>query len=162
MPAIADPDPMSPVFRYDPAVVERFPAIVGGTIVADVRNGATPPALVADLAAEIERARDRIGATPLSEVSSLAAWRRVFRGFGVDPTQYRSAAEALLRRITKGDDLPTINAVVDLANLVSVRYALPVAAFDLGEIGATAVRFAVGGRSVGRPRRIRNGTPGAR
>jgi DNA/RNA-binding domain of Phe-tRNA-synthetase-like protein len=135
---------MSAIFRYDSAIVARFPAVVGGAIVADVRNGPTPPALVADLAAEVERARDRIGATPLSEVPSLAAWRRVFRGFGVDPTQYRSAAEALLRRITKGDALPTINAVVDLANLVSVRYALPVAAFDLGEVGATLVRFATG------------------
>jgi DNA/RNA-binding domain of Phe-tRNA-synthetase-like protein len=114
-------------------------------LLADVANGPSSAGLVAALAAEVAAARARIGATPLSEIPSLAAWRRVFRGFGVDPTQYRSAAEALLRRITKGDDLPTINAVVDVANLVSVRYGLPVAAFDQrGVRGGTTVRFAVG------------------
>jgi DNA/RNA-binding domain of Phe-tRNA-synthetase-like protein len=48
----------------------------------------------------------RIGSRPLSEIESLAAWRSAFRAFGVEPTQYRSAAEALLRRLTKKGDIP--------------------------------------------------------
>src|SRR5260221_13362338 len=117
-------------FRYAPEILERFPSIVGGVIWAGlVRNGPTPDRLREDLAAETARMRARLGDTPLSEVPSLAAWRRAFRAFGVDPTQYRSAAEALLRRLTKGGELPTINAIADLANLVSIRWALPVAAF---------------------------------
>ena len=121
-----------PLFRYAPEIVERFPAIVGGVIHATgVTNGPTPPGLSeAFTTAQIET-RARIGATPLSEIPSLAAWRRVFRGFGVDPTQYRSAAEALLRRLTKQGGLPSIGTLVDLANLVSIRHALPVAVFDL-------------------------------
>jgi len=133
-------------FRYDPAIADRFPSVVGGVIAATVVNGPTPAELAAALSAEVVRARERLAGIPLSEVPSLAAWRRAFRGFGVDPTQYRSAAEALLRRITKGDDLPTINALVDLANLVSVRYALPVAVFDMRDVeGELVVRFADGG-----------------
>ena len=82
---------------------------------------------------------------PLSELPALAAWRKVFRGFGVDPTQYRSAAEALLRRLTKQGELPSIGTLVDLANLVSIRYALAVAVFDeRGISGGTIVRFARG------------------
>ena len=61
----------------------------------------------------------RIGNTPLSEVPSLAAWRRAFRAFGVDPTAYRSAAEALLRRLTKQGSIPSINTLVDIGNLVA-------------------------------------------
>ncbi|MBO0791155.1 MAG: hypothetical protein J2P36_09420, partial [Ktedonobacteraceae bacterium] len=72
-------------------------------------------------------------------------WRSVFRGFGVEPTQYRGAAEALLRRLTKKGDIPSINALVDLGNLVSIRYALPVAVIDARDIrGAITVRFASG------------------
>ena len=89
--------------------------------------------------------RTRIGETPLSELPTLAAWRRVFRGFGVDPTQYRSAAEALLRRLRKQGELPCIGTLVDLANLVSIRYALPVAILDQrGVSGGIIVRFARG------------------
>jgi DNA/RNA-binding domain of Phe-tRNA-synthetase-like protein len=87
----------------------------------------------------------RIGPTPLSQIDALAAWRGAFRGFGVEPTQYRSAAEALLRRLTKSGEIPSINALVDLGNLVSIRYALPVAVFDLRAVqGALTVRFADG------------------
>ena len=118
-------------FRYDPDIIERFPAVVGGVIHATgVPNYSTPPRLAAAFHDETLAVRTRIGATPLSELPTLAAWRKVFRGFGVDPTQYRSAAEALLRRLTKQGELPSIGTLVDLANLVSIRYALPVAIFD--------------------------------
>lgn len=135
------------MFAYSPAILERFPAIVGGVIHATgVRNGPAPDALTAAFLEEQAAVIARIGAAPLSEVPSLAAWRRVFRGFGVDPTQYRSAAEALLRRLTRQGDLPSINALVDLANLVSIRWALPVAVFDLARVagGALSVTFAAG------------------
>ena len=133
-------------FRYGPDIIERFPAVVGGVIHATgVHNGPTPPRLAAAFRDEMLATRTRIGETPLSELPALAAWRKTFRGFGVDPTQYRSAAEALVRRLTKGGELPSIGTLVDLANLVSIRYALPVAVFDeRGISGGTIVRFARG------------------
>jgi DNA/RNA-binding domain of Phe-tRNA-synthetase-like protein len=135
-----------PRFGYDPAIVERFPSVVGGVIHArGLRNGPTPSLLGAAFAAEGAAVRDRLGDTPLSELPSLAAWRRTFRAFGVDPTGYRSAAEALLRRLTKQGSLPSIDALVDLGNLVAIRHALPVAVFDQAStVGGTTVRFATG------------------
>ncbi len=137
---------MPTLFRYDPALLARFPAIRGGVIFArHLHNGPTPPALAAAFAAEQRAVLARLGDTPLSDVPSLAAWRRAFSAFGVKPTQYRSAAEALLRRLTKQGDIPSLNLLVDLGNLVSIRYALPVAVFDRrATTGAVTVRFATG------------------
>src|SRR5205085_9339210 len=119
------------IFQYHPELIKRFPAIVGGVIYAQgMANGPTPRALQAAFQAEHQATLLRIGATPLSQVETLAAWRSAFREFGVEPTQYRSAAEALLRRLTKKGDIPSINTLVDIGNLVSIRYALPVAIFD--------------------------------
>jgi DNA/RNA-binding domain of Phe-tRNA-synthetase-like protein len=133
-------------FGYDPAVLARFPGVVGGVILArELSGGATPAELAAAFAEEQAAARARLGDMPLSEVPSLAVWRRAFSAFGVAPTQYRSAAEALLRRVTKGGDVPSINRLVDIGNLVSVRYALPVAIFDTRALhGGLTVRFARG------------------
>ncbi|MGI8533725.1 MAG: B3/B4 domain-containing protein [Candidatus Limnocylindrales bacterium] len=133
-------------FRYEPTILERFPGIVGGVIHATgVRNGPAPMSLANEFAATQAEIRTRIGATPLSDLPAIAAWRRVFRAFGVDPTQYRPAAEGLLRRLTKQGEVPSISTLVDLANLVSIRYALPVAVFDRRMIsGGTVVRFANG------------------
>jgi DNA/RNA-binding domain of Phe-tRNA-synthetase-like protein len=110
-----------------------------------LNNEATPPALVDRYRHEQEKVKSEIGTTPLSELSSVGAWRSTFSGFGVKPTQYRSAVEALLRRLTKQGDIPSINLLVDMANLVSIRHRLPVAVFDQAETsGVTTVRFAAG------------------
>ena len=126
------------VFQYHPEIVRRFPTIVGGVIFAQgMTNGPTPPALQEAFRAGQQEALRRLGATPLSQVESLAAWRSAFRAFGLEPTQYRSAAEALLRRLTKKGDIPSINTLVDIGNLVSIRYALPTAVFDTRAITGT-------------------------
>jgi carboxymethylenebutenolidase len=138
-----------PGFGYDPAITARFPGVVGGVIHArGLANGPSPPSLVDAFQEEQAMAIERYAAAPLSEWPSLAAWRRVFSGFGVDPTAYRSAAEALLRRLTKQGSIPSINTLVDIGNLVSIRHALPVAVFDQRALtGATTVRFAAGDES---------------
>ena len=133
-------------FRYDPELLVEFPAVVGGVILAgNLTNGPGPEGLAAAYRAEQQATLARIGTTPLSQIEALSAWRQAFRQFGVDPTQYRSAAEALLRRLTKKGDIPGINLLVDLGNLISIRYALPVAVFDTRALqGAVTVRFAAG------------------
>jgi len=134
------------VFQYDPAILASFPTVVGGVILAqNMANGPTPDHLQTMYQVEQQATLQRIGTTPLSQLETLAAWRSAFRGFDVDPTQYRSAAEALLRRLTKKGDIPSINLLVDLGNLVSIRYALPVAVFDTRVLqGSVTVHFADG------------------
>jgi DNA/RNA-binding domain of Phe-tRNA-synthetase-like protein len=135
-----------PSFTYEPAIIARYPTVVGGVVHAGgLANGPSPDALVVAFRAEQAAVLARIGATPLSDLPSLGAWRRAFRSFGVDPTAYRSAAEALLRRLTKQGEIPSINTLVDIGNLVSIRHALPVAVFDQRAMtGGTTVRFATG------------------
>lgn len=133
-------------FRYDQAILDQFPSIRGGVILAsNLSNGPTSGELVEQFQNEQQAVLARIGDTPLSEIPSLAAWRRAFTQFGVKPTQYRSAAEALLRRLTKKGDIPNLNTLVDLGNLVSIRYGLPVAIFDTrATTGPVTVRFSDG------------------
>lgn len=135
-----------PTFQYSPQIIATYPQVVGGIILAHgMSNPPTPDPLSAHYQAEQEAVKARIGETPLSELTSLNAWRRAFSTFGVSPTQYRSAAEALLRRLTKKGDIPSINTLVDIGNMISIRYALPIAIVDTREIqGAITVHFADG------------------
>ena len=133
-------------FRYHADILARYPDVVGGIILArGITNGPTPESLLAAYQAEQEAVKERIGKTPLSQIPSLEAWRGALRRFGVDPTQYRSAAEALLRRLTRKGDIPSVNFLVDIGNMVSIRHALPVAVIDTRALeGAITVRFADG------------------
>ncbi|MDQ3770553.1 MAG: phenylalanine--tRNA ligase beta subunit-related protein [Actinomycetota bacterium] len=134
------------MFAYDDAVTERFPDLRAGAIHASgLVNEPSSQGLLDEYRAAQQAASQRLDATPIAELPSIAAWRRAFTQFGVKPTQHRNAAEALMRRLAKHGDIPTINALVDIGNLVSIRYALPVAAFDqAGIAGSTTVRFATG------------------
>ena len=134
------------MFGYDDAVLTRFPTIRAGVIhAAGLVNGPSPPALADDFLAEQQAARSRLEERPVAQSPSIAAWRRAFSAFGVKPTQYRNAAEALLRRLARHGDIPSISLLVDLGNLVSIRHALPVAIFDQSSVtGSTMVRFADG------------------
>jgi DNA/RNA-binding domain of Phe-tRNA-synthetase-like protein len=133
-------------FAYDTAITAQFPGVVGGVVEAyGVSNGPSSEPLRRAFADEQARARGRIGQASLAELASIAAWRRAFRAFGVDPTAYRSAAEALLRRLAKQGSIPSLATLVDIGNLVSIRYALPVAVFDLARVtGTVTVRPALG------------------
>lgn len=137
---------MEVIFQYHPDVLDRYPNLRAGVILVNgLHNATTPGSLRQIYSQEQCTVIERIGQSPLSEMPSLAAWRAAFRLFGVDPTQYRSAVEALLRRLTKKGDIPCINTLVDLCNLVSIRYALPIAAFDLRALQLpVTVRFASG------------------
>lgn len=133
-------------FRYDRALLEEFPSARAAVLHATgVTNGPSPVGLVADYRREQELVATNLDGTPIAEIPSIAAWRRVFSRFGVKPTQYRVAAEALLRRLTKQGDIPSISTLVDIGNLVSIRYAMPVAVFDVASIAdPLVVRFATG------------------
>ncbi len=80
---------------------------------------------------------------PLAENPHIGAWRKMFRSFGEDPTKKRSSAEALARRIVKGEALPEISALVDVYNFASVKFLLPMGGYDLSKIsGDIRIRFA--------------------
>jgi DNA/RNA-binding domain of Phe-tRNA-synthetase-like protein len=136
-------------FRYNEELLNIFPTTRGGVIHAvGLDNAGTSPALTERFREEQAKVNEDLGGTPLSKLPSISAWRSAFSRFGVKPTQYRSAAEALLRRLTKQGDIPSISPLVDIANLVSIRHRLPVAVFDQSAVtGVTTVRFAKGSES---------------
>jgi len=108
-----------PIFQSDPALLPDYPTSQTGVLfTTDLRSGPTLPAVQEQYQAEQAVVKGRLPAS-LSEVPSLAAWRTAFRRFGVNPTQYRCVAEALLRRLSKAGDIPSINALADICSFLS-------------------------------------------
>jgi DNA/RNA-binding domain of Phe-tRNA-synthetase-like protein len=70
---------------------------------------------------------------------TVAAMRRLFRAAGCDPTRYRPASEALLRRLVKGADLPEIHPLVDINNCLSAELAVPCCVMAEGSLGTSLV-----------------------
>src|SRR6202040_297084 len=81
---------------------------------------------------ELEVART-IQSAKSGEVSAVGRARELYRHFGLDPTRVRPSSEALLRRLKKGESLPRVNSLVDVANALSVQLQGPVGLYDLGK-----------------------------
>ncbi len=75
--------------------------------------------------AVVEDVRKRLQLDSLSSHETVLALRKLFRAAGCDPTRYRPSSEALLRRLLKGEEMPTIHPLVDLNNCLSARLAVP-------------------------------------
>lgn len=58
------------------------------------------------------------------------AWREAYRSFGTKPNRFPSSVEALRKRALRDGALRPTNAVVDLYNAVSLRFALPIGGED--------------------------------
>lgn len=130
-------------FQHHDEIWRDFPGLVPGVILAE---GISPAADVSTAAARFtEVARSRLAQMPESEFGEVQAWRRAFTRMGLRPTQYRCAAESLLRRLRTQGSLPRVHPLVDLCNAVSLAFAIPVAVLDVSAItGDLQVGYATG------------------
>ncbi|MBD7965399.1 hypothetical protein H9648_15165 [Fictibacillus sp. Sa2CUA10] len=69
-----------------------------------------------------------------ADYPGVAEYRKVFKSLGINPSRYRPASEALLRRVLSGKDLPPINSGVDVNNFFSIRFAIPIGLYNLDKI----------------------------
>ena len=99
-------------FAHSAEIWRAFPQLVPGVLVVDDIR----PDVEVGAAAQpwYERARQRLSRGPESELPEVVAWRRAYARMGLKPTQYRSAAEALLRRFRREGTLPRLHPLVDL------------------------------------------------
>lgn len=107
-------------------VFARFPEYLRGVVLAHrVHNGVSPAGLVNMLRAAEASVRERLKLETLMEEPRLAAWREAFRAMGVKPSEFRPSIEALIRRVLRNQELPSINALVDIGNIISLRHLVP-------------------------------------
>ena len=120
------------------------PTFVGACVEAQVVN--TP--YCQELWDEIHEWREKYKATltteSLKEMSGIAATRKVYRACGKDPSRYRPASEALIRRMLQGKALYQIDTLVDLVNLASIAYGYSIGGFDADKFEGSALTLGVG------------------
>lgn len=118
--------------------VEGFPAAVHpglGWILAEAGGGTAAPLLAAALEAAARGLREREPDT----VPAIAATRRAYRALGKDPARYRPSAEALSRRIRKGEPPPLLDPRVDLGTLVSLETGFSIGVYDADRLAPPLV-----------------------
>jgi DNA/RNA-binding domain of Phe-tRNA-synthetase-like protein len=99
-----------------------------------------------DFELEVKRASQAVRS---GEIGPLEPARQLYRRFGTDPTRMRPSSEALLRRMKKGEPMPRINSLVDVANAMSVQLQVPVGLYDLDKVQGDELVIRLGAKDEG-------------
>lgn len=111
-----------------------FPsAMIGTIIVRGLDNRRAIETSAALLIEQIEKTATLLADTEIPSLPSVAPWRSAYQAFGVKPSKFKSSVENLLRSASSGR-LRSINPLVDLYNVVSLRHQLPCGGEDLATI----------------------------
>lgn len=138
-------------FIVEESFWELFPECQIAVIVMEgFKNQAEPESpkqqwLEKELEKANQEAKKYLQEDVLSQNPVIAVWRQAFMKFKTKRNA-RSSIEALLKRVEKGNEVRSINPLVDLYNIISLRYALPAGGEDLSSMqGPLRLRVTEGG-----------------
>lgn len=120
------------------------PGFVGAIIEAQVTNTPYCQPLWDEIEALGEKYRQALTTESLKQLPGIAATRSVYRACGKDPSRYRPASEALIRRLLQGKTLYQIDTLVDLINLASIAYGYSIGGFDADKFVGDTLTLGVG------------------
>ena len=120
------------------------PNFIGACVEAKVKNSQYCQDLWNEINTLGEDFKNKLTIETLKEISGIAATRRIYRICGKDPSRYRPAAEALIRRILQGKTLYQIDTLVDLINLASMKYGYSLGGFDADKFVGNTLELGVG------------------
>ena len=120
------------------------PGVVGAAVEADVVNSEYNAELWAEINDLGEKYKAEYTTETVKTISGIEATRRVYRACGKDPSRYRPAAEALIRRMLQGKELYQIDTLVDLINLASIAFGYSIGGFDADKFVGDTLTLGIG------------------
>lgn len=116
--------------RLSDEIATVCPTFVGACVESYVTNTPYSEGLWTEIHQLENEFRATLTTETLKQLPGIAATRRVYRACGKDPSRYRPASEALIRRMLQGKELYQIDTLVDLVNLASIRFGYSIGGFD--------------------------------
>ena len=111
----------------------KCPALQLGCLQASIRMQSKNEALWQKMLA-LSTSKKGLLMENIKDIPAIQSSREAYKALGKAPSRYRLSAEALHRRIVKGQDLYQISNVVDIINYSSIASGFSIGGYDLNEI----------------------------
>lgn len=135
--------------KIDKTIGERLPHCQLGYLTLNgVRVKGTPPALSREITQLQAEMAERYQMNVLPQVPKIMAVRNMYKKLSVDPSRYRPASEALVRRVLQNRALYFVNSAVDVNNFCSLKYLLPFGLYDLDKVAGDCVTYQIVGEGA--------------
>ena len=120
------------------------PQFAGIAVAATVKNAPYCEELWQKIDEFTVRYREMYTTDSIKDMLTIRATRDAYKKCGKDPSRYRPSGEALCRRILRGISLYQIDTLVDLINLVSIRYGYSIGGFDADKFEGDTLTLGIG------------------
>lgn len=121
---------------------------LGQATVEGLTVGPSSETLLVRIRDQTQMLREMYSGQSVGQIDRVRAVRNMYRCLHMDPHHTRPSSEALLRRVLRGEDLPSVNCIVDAANLWSVSALCPIGLYDASQISGPVI-FRFGGAGEG-------------
>ena len=122
---------------------------LGCLLIRDVKIVGSSPALSQEFLKLQSEVAKVYNMEELTKLPSILAVRAMYKKLDFDPSRYRPASEALVRRVLQHKSLYYVNSAVDASNYCSLKFLVPFGLYDWDKIeGATVYRRAHDGSYV--------------
>jgi len=122
-------------FIIDKRMFEKFEGLNLGIIIAkNITSKGIPEEILKKIKEKEADIRKNYKTETLSEHPKINCWRKAYSIFGGEAKKNKSSIEALYRRILSGEELRHISTLVDIYNLLSIKYMLPLGGEDLDKM----------------------------
>lgn len=111
-------------------IYEVCPQFVSIQLQCEVTNSEFNPDLWHEIEKFTNNYKNNNQVKDINKFAPILATRNTYKKLGKDPNRYRPSAEALRRRILKGNELYKINTLVDAINLISLKTGYSIGGFD--------------------------------
>lgn len=130
--------------------VQRIPmeAMILYFTVNHVKNSEVNPLVYEEILELVRKYREAMDLSSIKKHHMIRVYRDFLWKLGIDPTKTRPSHEALLRRAIRVGSIPRINTIVDIGNMASLRYLVPIGIYDLNKlIPPLVIRLSIDGEA---------------
>jgi len=128
----------NPFIHFSPTIRTKIPGLKIGVLRGADFEVKKQSDFVAEKFIDLEKhIKDKFAESSPPSDPVVSAVRRMYRRIGWEPTQYRPSSEAMIRRLIKNIGLFQINNLVDLSNVASTRFHLPMGLYDFDKISGS-------------------------
>ncbi len=122
-------------FLISPEIFQKYSQLSVGVIVAkDLDNSKKLEEVRKEIRKVETEIRNKYNTKTLSQTPKIDIWRKAYSSFGAKPKENKCSVENLYRLVLQGAPLKHINSIVDIYNLISLKYMLPVGGEDTDKI----------------------------
>lgn len=127
------------MIQIDKTISSAIPCAALGVLTCSADVADSSAELLANFDETIKAMQDDYTLEKVAQNPHIAATRKAYKALGKDPLKYRNSAEAMLRRIAKGNGLYRINNAVDVNNMISVASGYSLGSYDRAAISGQIV-----------------------